>query len=77
MLIILFLVIIIIIYFLIFNKKENWCNTYSGWPGPIEMGFSADQLLYNQQYRHTGYNYPNKKPQNRNNKYLKIFKTNI
>ena len=70
MLIFLILVIITIIYFLIFNKKENWCNTYSGWPGPIEMGFSADQLIYGQGPRHTGYKYKSAKPQKHKTRYL-------
>jgi hypothetical protein len=29
-----FILIILIIIFL--NMKENWANTYSGWPGPLE-----------------------------------------
>ena len=30
------LTIFVISFFL--KNKENWCNTYSGWPGPIENG---------------------------------------
>jgi hypothetical protein len=29
-------IIIVIIYILFIRKKEAWCNTYSGWPGPLE-----------------------------------------
>jgi hypothetical protein len=33
------LLFIIAISFLIIPKyKENWSNTYSGWPGPLENG---------------------------------------
>jgi hypothetical protein len=35
--------IIGIITFIIFkNKKEKWCNTYSGWPGPLESPYSSN-----------------------------------
>ena len=34
--------IIIVFYFLIFSKKECWCNTYSGWPGPLESPFRSN-----------------------------------
>jgi hypothetical protein len=35
--IIIFLVFLSSLYFLINNKIDSWCNTYSGWPGPLEM----------------------------------------
>ena len=34
--------IIIVFYFLIFSKKECWCNTYSGWPGPLENPYQTN-----------------------------------
>jgi hypothetical protein len=30
--------ILILLMILVSNCKESWCNTYSGWPGPIENG---------------------------------------
>ena len=30
------LIFIILLIYYIFSKKEKWCNTYSGWPGPLE-----------------------------------------
>ena len=39
--IILFIVILLIILY-IFNTKEGWCNTYSGWPGPLESPYRSN-----------------------------------
>ena len=36
------IIAIILISFLIFSKKENWSNTYSGWPGPLESPFRSN-----------------------------------
>ena len=53
--IIIIISIAIIAYLIIpFSKTEKWCNGYSGWPGPIELGLDSDAALYgnpNHQYK--------------------------
>lgn len=39
---ILILIITSIIFYLYFIKKETWCNTYSGFPGPLESPFRSN-----------------------------------
>jgi len=34
--------IIIIILLCIYKINEKWCNTYSGWPGPLESPFKSN-----------------------------------
>ena len=34
--------IIILTSVLLFSKTENWSNTYSGWPGPLESPFRSN-----------------------------------
>ncbi len=29
-------------FFFIIRKKECWCNTYSGWPGPLENPYRTN-----------------------------------
>lgn len=36
------IIIFILILYLFLNKKENWCNTYSGWPGPLESPYQSN-----------------------------------
>ena len=37
-------ILIGIIVFVFFNNKikEKWCNTYSGWPGPLENPYQTN-----------------------------------
>lgn len=42
-LICLFISICLIVFFsLIIRRKECWCNTYSGWPGPLENPYRTN-----------------------------------
>jgi len=36
------IIIIILLSILFFVKTENWANTYSGWPGPLESPFRSN-----------------------------------
>lgn len=41
--ILLFISLIITIYFIYRNLVlEKWCNTYSGWPGPLESPYRSN-----------------------------------
>lgn len=40
-------------YIFYLGTKENWANTYSGWPGPLETGCSS---CYNIPALHPRYN---------------------
>lgn len=40
-------------YIFYLGTKENWTNTYSGWPGPLETGCSS---CYNISALHPRYN---------------------
>ena len=51
---------IILLIILISNKSEKWCNTYSGWPGPLESPFRSNipALYGNPKYESScNYNY--------------------
>jgi hypothetical protein len=42
---ILFIIIsiaICILFYFYFRNEEKWCNTYSGWPGPLESPFRSN-----------------------------------
>lgn len=36
------ILIIIILIIIFLSIKEKWCNTYSGWPGPLESPFRSN-----------------------------------
>jgi hypothetical protein len=41
-----------------FYNKEKWCNTYSGWPGPLESPFRSNiPALYGNPKYEAPFNY--------------------
>jgi len=48
-----FIIIIILLY--VYKINEKWCNTYSGWPGPLESPFKSNipALYGNPKYEST------------------------
>ena len=36
------MVVVILLLLKIRYSEENWCNTYSGWPGPLENPYRTN-----------------------------------
>lgn len=52
------LMVLMIYLFLRNNNPESWCNTFSGWPGPLESPFRSNiPALYGNPKYESGCNY--------------------
>ena len=56
-LIILFSIVAVACIITLLRNKDNWSNTYSGWPGPLEMGASHFNIPALQGGKSIGYHY--------------------
>jgi predicted small secreted protein len=36
------IILIFVILCMLLTDKEKWCNTYSGWPGPLENPYRTN-----------------------------------
>ena len=56
-LIILFSILALFCIIYLSKTKDDWSNTYSGWPGPLEMGASHFNIPELQGGKSIGYHY--------------------
>lgn len=68
MILIIILILFILVLLLYIKQEEKWCNTYSGWPGPLESPFRSNiPALYGNPKYEAPYTY--KKNKNNKNPY--------